>query len=47
MATKDYKYNLFLSWTGGDRPIKDQLKNHFVTKYQNDSYCYDSFTKCK
>ena len=43
---KDYKYNLFLSWTGVDKDLKNQIRAFFVEKSGNPKYCYDSDEFC-
>ncbi len=47
MDANDYKFNLFLSWTGADRALKNQIRDFFVEKSGNSDYCYDSDTYCK
>lgn len=43
----DYKYNLFLSWTGADRELKNQIRAFFAEKSGNPKYCYDSDEFCQ
>lgn len=43
----EYKYNLFLSWTGADRKVKNQIRQYFVENSGNSDYCYDSDEYCK
>ena len=47
MDSNEYKYNLFLSWTGADRELKNQIRDFFVEKSGNPDYCYDSDIHCK
>ena len=42
-----YEYDLFLSWTGTDREIKNQVKDYFISKYGEDFRIYDSDEECR
>ncbi len=42
----DYQYNVFLSWTGADRALKNQIRQYFVQKSGNPDFCYDSDEFC-
>ena len=44
---EEYKYNLFLSWTGADRALKRQIHDYFTSRNGEGYCCYDSDCDCK
>ena len=38
----EYGYDLFLSWTGADRELKNSIVRYFEDKYGEDFKIYDS-----
>lgn len=44
MIPQDYKYDVFISWTGKDKPLKDKVKSLLSDA---GLICYDSEVECK
>lgn len=44
MLLQDYKYDVFISWTGKDKPLKDEVKMLLTNAGLR---CYDSEVECK
>lgn len=44
MLLQDYKYDVFISWTGKDKPLKDKIK---LLLSDAGLICYDSEVECK
>lgn len=42
----DYKHNLFLSWTGADSKLKNQIREYFEKHGAKTEDCYDSARDC-
>ena len=43
----EYEYDLFISWTGKDRALKNAVKEYFRNKYGDQFKIYDSDVDCK
>ena len=46
MERDEYKYDVFISWTGKDREIKDKVKNYLIERGILEEKIFDSEYKC-
>ena len=44
---EDYNYDVFLSWTGADRPVKNRVKEILIDSGIPEDRIYDSDVRCR